>query len=926
MRYVDRPAPRRNPAVAYGVAVVAVAIGVAVTVTLGPFLAPTRLFFLWAAVLGAAIYGGTGPGLFATALSAIAATLLIFAPPGSLQIMHAADLVRLTLFILFAGAISVGVGMRHRAEERASALSRWLSTTLNSIGDAVIATDLNGDVVYVNRIAEELIGIRRDDATGQPLADVLHLLREDNGERVADPAARVLEAEMPLTLENHVVLVRDDGTRVPIEDSAAPIRGSDGRLLGVVLVFHDVSARRSMERERQRVLEDLRYSEQRYRTLVEANPLPQAVWSASPDGTITWSERWLEITGQTAEEVKNGGGMSVVHPDDGARTWERWTSAVQTGTRYEDEIRVRVPGNRYRWFAIRAEPMRAESGEVREWIGVIADIHARRHQEEVALFINRATDLLGASLDYEQTLRTLARLCVPGLGDYCSIDMVGGSRGYERLVVEHVDPEKARLLFDIDRRFRRDGKSNPILQCIESGQPVLLSEMTGDQMTGIAQTPEHLSMLQRLNPRSWMIVPMIARGHTLGTIAIVAAESDRRFSEDDLLVVQELARRAAMAIDNARLYREAEAANRAKDEFLATLSHELRTPLTAIVGWATMLRDRDLDAATAEIALDTILRSAKTQSELVDDLLDVSRAVTGKLNLHLDDLDLVTIARDVVTAAKPSAEHRGIGLRFDAHARSLPVRGDDRRLRQVVWNLVANSIKFTDKGGHVDISVTASGDKARVSVSDTGRGIASDFMPFVWDAFRQADSSTSREHGGLGLGLAVVRRIVEMHGGRVSAVSPGLGRGATFTVEIPLFGEVAAEPDARLTAGDGLLAKRRVLVVDDDESTRALLEILLRGHGGNVDVAANASEAIKAVEAHAPDIVLTDIAMPGEDGYSLMSRIRSRWKMPVIAISAAGVSFDDRERALAAGFAEYVRKPFEPQHLLRVVADHLSRI
>ena len=923
MRYVDRPVVRRHPAIGYGVAVVAVAVAVVLTTAFAAFLAPMRLFFLWVAVLLAAIYGGSAPGLVATALTAIAATFLVFAPVGSV-VLHPEDLLRLALFVIFAAAISIGVGSRHHGEERAASLSRWLSTTLNSIGDAVIASDLHGEIVYINRVAEELIGIKRDEAMGQPLGDVLCLVREDDNARVPDPAARVLEIEMPVALENHVVLVRDDGTRVPIEDSAAPIRSTEGHLLGVVLVFHDVSARRSMERERQRVLEDLRYSEQRYRTLVEANPLPQAVWSASPDGHITWSDRWFEITGQRAEDIAKSGGMSVVHPDDASRTWERWKSALQTATRYEDEIRVFVRGSRYRWFAIRAEPVRTESGEIREWIGVVADIHARKHQEEVARFINRATDLLGASLDYEHTLRALAKLCVPELGDYCAID-VGGARGYERLVVEHADPDKVRLVFDVDRRFRRDPNDNPIQRAIESGKSQLLAEMPEHLLQQLAKDPEHLAILRELGPRSSMLVPMIARGRTLGTIAIVAAESGRRYNEEDLEVVEELARRAAMAVDNARLYREAESANRAKDEFLATLSHELRTPLTAIVGWATMLRDRELDATTAEMALETILRSARTQSELVDDLLDVSRAVTGKLSLHLDDVDLVTIASDVVNAAKPSADGRGIDLRFTADASRLPVRGDDRRLRQVVWNLVANSIKFTDRGGHVDVTVAAMHDKARIVVSDSGRGIAPDFMPYVWDAFRQADSSSSREHGGLGLGLAVVRRIVEMHGGHVSATSAGLGHGATFSVEIPIALAVEAAANARQAIGDGVLANHRLLIVDDDASTRSLLEILLRGHGGSVVAASNSEEAMKAAEQRTPDLVLTDIAMPGEDGFSLMSRLRARWKMPVIAISAAGVNSDDRERALAAGFSDYIRKPFEPQHLVSVIAAHLER-
>ncbi|MCU1349476.1 MAG: two-component sensor histidine kinase, partial [Acidobacteria bacterium] len=285
---------------------------------------------------------------------------------------------------------------------------------------------------------------------------------------------------------------------------------------------------------------------------------------------------------------------------------------------------------------------------------------------------------------------------------------------------------------------------------------------------------------------SWILAPMTARGRTLGVISVVTAESGRRFTAGDLPLVEELARRAAMAVDNARLFREAEEASHARDEFLATLSHELRTPLTAIVGWAGMLRIGGLDAATQRTGVDAILRSANAQKELVDDLLDVSRVVAGKMELTFDDVDLVRVAQEVVVSARPAAEAKQLVVDFSSGDPRLVVRGDDRRLRQIVWNLVSNAVKFTPAGGTVTVRIEQRGDHARLSVQDTGRGMDPAFLPHVWERFRQADSGTSRQFGGLGLGLAVARHFVELHGGTVEATSPGPSLGATFAIELPL--------------------------------------------------------------------------------------------------------------------------------------------
>jgi PAS domain S-box-containing protein len=911
----------RSTLAGYAIAAASSAAGAAVTLAFPQLLAPMRLFFLWVAVLVTAVLAGFRPALLAIALCALAAAVLMFPPAGSLTLAHPQDVIRLTLFCTFAAAISAAVGMRRRAEERARSLGQWLTTTLRSIGDAVIATDERGRVTFMNPPAETMTGWPSADAIGRPLSEVFVIVDEETRVPVESPVERVLRDGHVVTLANHTVVVRRDGSEVPIDDSAAPIRDADGRITGTVLVFHDATERKVSERR-------LRESERRYRTLVEAAPTPQAVWTASADGHIVWRDEWLAITGRTREEVDREGGLHVVHPDDVERTRATWTEAIANAAPYQDEIRVRVANGHYRWFAIRAVPVIGDDGAVTEWIGVVADIHERRRHEHEGAFMNRATDVLGSSLRYEETLRNLAKLCVPELGDWCAVDIARDGEDYERLAVEHKDPAKKQYIYEVDRRYRVAPELDPIVHVLATGQPQLLESVPDELLASVARDAEHLAIARSLAIRSWIIAPMIARGRTLGAITlVVTAESDRAYSKDDLPIIEELARRAAIAIDNARLFSDAEAANRAKDEFLTTLSHELRTPLTSIVGWASMLHMGKIDEETTRLAIETILRSAKSQAELIDDLLDLSRVVSGKLDLQITSVDLVQVAEEVVVAARPAAEAKQIALRFTSSRAVVLVRGDERRLRQVIWNLASNAVKFTDRGGTIDVRVSVRDRVARLDVSDTGRGIEPAFLPHVWERFRQADSSSSRQFGGLGLGLAVARHLVELHGGNVRASSDGLGKGSTFSIELPLPAADPPRHDAPAPEREphALLAGRRVLVVDDEADSRVVLAAMLRQYGADVTLASSADDAMAMFVATPHDVIVSDIAMPSEDGYSLLRRLReASARLPVIAVSAIGAGTEDRARALAAGFNDFVRKPVEPEQLAGAVARQLT--
>jgi signal transduction histidine kinase/ActR/RegA family two-component response regulator len=409
-------------------------------------------------------------------------------------------------------------------------------------------------------------------------------------------------------------------------------------------------------------------------------------------------------------------------------------------------------------------------------------------------------------------------------------------------------------------------------------------------------------------------------GLQAGSAASVSEVEDvrRAFAEAAALVEQ----RAA----------EAEASNRAKDEFLAVLSHELRTPLNAVYGWARMLQTGGLGAATASRALDVIVRQANAQVQLIDDLLDVSRVISGKLRLDIRPVDLKTVIESALDAVRPAATAKDIRLRaaLDAHAGT--VSGDPDRLQQVVWNLVMNAVKFTPRGGRVEVSLDHVDGQVEIVVHDTGRGISADVLPFIFDRFRQADSSSTRSHTGLGLGLALAKNFVELHGGTLTARSDGPGKGATFVVALPLARADGSVPSAVPTQAPAPVVKLtglRVLVVDDDEEALELATTIVTAAGGEARGCRAAADGLDLLRAWRPHVLISDIEMPGEDGYSLIRKVRALppadgGDTPAIALTAYGRP-QDRTRSLSAGFNMHVPKPVDPGELTTIVATVASR-
>jgi PAS domain S-box-containing protein len=551
----------------------------------------------------------------------------------------------------------------------------------------------------------------------------------------------------------------------------------------------------------------LAVSERRYRSLIDAVHA-QAVWVANPAGErLDDAPRFRQITGQSFEEYRGRGWSDPIHPMDREDTKRKWAAAFEQRKVYETRYRLRTAAGRYRWFAAYGVPV-VENDVVIEWVGTITDIHAQKILEDGSRVLRHANELFTSTLDESIVLQRLPQMAVPALADWCTIDLLNEDGTFARVGVGHADSSKvdvaAQLLqCPLDLPPAVDG-----VQCWE--QPTVLHDVSEEMLASYATNAVHLEVLRGLGIESIMTIPMSVRGKLLGVIRMFSCESQRHYGEEELELATEVARRAATAIDNARLYAQAADANRAKDIFLATLSHEMKTPLTAILGWSGMLKTDGPASALFDEALEAIEQSARVQERLIDDVLDVSRVITGKLSIERKQTSLHDVIRAAVEIITPAAQQKDVHLRVHETVEMI-VNGDETRLRQVVWNLLTNAVKFTPAGGFVEIFTAREQNEARLTVRDSGRGMRADMIPHVFDQFHQNTVADRVKHHGLGLGLAIVRHLVLAHGGRVEAQSAGEGKGSEFVVTLPLFQE---QQRPASSAAEEILAT----ILDPDES------------------------------------------------------------------------------------------------------------
>lgn len=563
------------------------------------------------------------------------------------------------------------------------------------------------------------------------------------------------------------------------------------------------------------------------------------------------------------------------------------------------------------------------AGRLPGFLASVHDITERKSAERTAKFLAEAGEILGRSLDSEETLRAISALVVPHFADWCFIDLVEPDGAFRRIAVAHPPGSGHEAIARrLQRSYAPKDAPHGVSQTFARGESSVMNDVSVEVLIAMSRDDDHRDALLAMGIRCFVSVPMTSRGTTFGVMTFLRTEARRRFEPADVALAEELARRAALAVDNARLYGSAQEANRAKDEFLANLSHELRTPMTAILGWAHLLQLGDLEPEQVSLGLQTIRQSGEAQAKLIDDLLDVSRVVTGKLRLNATSVRLSDIARSAIAAIRPAAEAKRQQLEVDIRTDDATVLGDASRLQQVFWNLLSNAVKFTPPGGTVRVRLAERDTENFVlTVEDTGEGIPVEFLTLVFERFRQAATS-ARGRTGLGLGLAIAKELVEMHGGSIAASSRGRGLGSTFTVTLPRLAEhrKPAEPLLRARPHDRLRSLR-VLLVEDDETTRALLATVLGTFGAAVTSASSATDAEAALLTFEPEILITDIEMPGNDGISLLQLLRSRRAgLPAIAVS--GYADDaSRERVLAAGFNGFVAKPLDPT----LLADEIAR-
>jgi PAS domain S-box-containing protein len=814
-----------------------------------------------------------------------------------------------------------------------------LRLILDSIPAPVSYVDASQRFRYNNGAYDRWVGRPHLELYGMHMREVLG---EKAYAQVREYAERALAGES-VSFERELEYA--DGTLRFVSVSYVPDRDELGRVRGFVAFVRDLS-------ERKRAEDSMRFQAHLLDTV------EQAVIATDMEGGITyWNRHAEKLYGWSAAETVGRNILEVTPAETSSEQAAEIMSRLFSGETWTGELDVRRRDGSIFPAQISDAPIQDEGGNLVGVVGVSADISERRRSEaavreaerralrEYETLLMRLTHLaesLGTARDHLtvfRDLRDFAVVSVPCIGIF--ISLYDEEREVRVAKYAWGDGEEVDVSTLPPMPVSAEG---PNSRAVRTGKVVITDDYWALKQKGRGQVGILVGEDNGLRPQSSLVVPMATMGRIVGTVEVQSYEN-RAYREEHITAMRMAANLAAVAIENMRLLQfevkartTAEESNRLKDEFLATLSHELRTPLTAILGWASMLRDGRLDQRTFGTAVEIIERNARTQQQIIDDILDVSRIITGQLRFDAEPTDLRGVVGAAVDTVRPAAAAKSITLRTTYEPGVGPVMGEPRRLQQVVWNLLLNAVKFTPIGGEVRVHLDCDDAHARVVVTDTGAGIRADFLPFVFDRFRQGDQSTTRTHGGLGLGFSIVRHMVELHGGTVRADSEGVGRGSTFTVELPLLRNAAESRNGEPPGGEpatrnqqsAILQGLRVLVVDDEQDALDLLRTVLEKNGASVTAVASAEAAHAALAEAWPDLLLCDIGMPIEDGYQLMRRVRelessrSGVSTPAVALTAyAGEA--DRALALDAGYQLHVPKPVDPAALVTLIADLVGR-
>lgn len=752
---------------------------------------------------------------------------------------------------------------------------------------------------------------------------------------------RAFTARADFRVECRIVRNGGDGRSTWLSVAGHGYYDDGGGLVGMTGMVQDISERKAAE-------DTLRHSEEQLRAL--ADSIPQLAWIAHHDGRIVWyNRRWHDYTGLPPGQLEGDGWSQVYAPDCVEPMLAHWRASLESGEPFEMEVPIRGADGQYRWFLTRANPVRDAAGQMLRWFGTSTDVdqvkraqEALRDETNILEMLNSTGNALARHRDLQPLLQevTDAATRIVGARFGAFLYRSGGS-ALQLCTMAGQPPPGYGDLTGSGLLEQAGGDACGVVRCDD------LQHQPGSAIQLDPALAQHL--------RSLLAAPVTSRtGEVVGTLLFGHPEPGM-FGERSERIIGGIAAQAGVAIDNARLNEaarraaeerialldrersaraEAERSSQMKDEFLATLSHELRTPLNAILGWSQVLRRGSRGEADLHKGLQTIERNARAQAQLIEDLLDMSRIMSGQVLLELQGVLPATVVDAAIEAVRPAATAKNIVIERDFAPCAL-IAADPGRLQQVIWNLLSNAIKFTPQEGRVRVTIRERAGQAEIGVTDTGIGIGAEFLGHVFDRFRQADASTTRRHGGLGLGLSIVKHLVEQHGGTVAADSAGEGQGAAFTVRLPLAGELplgerpprpagAATPPGRRDAELADLRGLRVLVVDDEADGRELIKRVLADRNAEVTTAATAAEALSLVPQTRAQLLLSDIGMPDMDGFELLERVRAlgpaaNGDVPAIALTAFAQS-EDRLRALEAGFLDHITKPVEPAELIATVA------
>jgi PAS domain S-box-containing protein len=806
---------------------------------------------------------------------------------------------------------------------------------MDSASVALFLVDDRQRCAFMSLAAERLTGltISEVEAADEPLHDILHRRRPDFPACCeACSLSRALSGQTRVRGQD--VLVHADGHPHPVAFTVSPVL-SEGNVVGHLIEAQDLT----VTQQGQAWLE----------AVVDGSPVGISVFDR--DLRFVRVNRALaELNGLSpAEHI--GKTLRDVVPEAGEQLERPYREALSTGKPAVDvEVAAHVSGRAVDAL-VSIYPVTFE-GSVLGVVGMVRDDTAHKREERRRTLMAKASRILASSLDVATVTKQVSTLFVPDLADCASVYLRQDDGSFELAAVTHRIPTEesaVRAVYDSAPRASRERWITA--RTIRSGDAELVETVTNERLESLADGDwAWLSRAKALGATSLLSVPLVVQpGHTIGSVLLMRQDRCCPFDQGEVPSLEDVTRRAAVAIDNAHLFemaqrerRRADEANRAKDEFLAMVSHELRTPLNSMLGWARLLLMGSLDPTKTRRAIETIERNAIAQTQLIEDLLDVSRIITGKLRLEPQRFEMASVIDAAVEVVAPAAHAKNIQLVSTIDRTLGSMVGDPHRLQQAVWNLLTNAIKFTPQGGRVAVRLSRSGASCVVTVEDTGEGIEPAFLRQVFDRFRQAEMGSKRRHGGLGLGLPIVRHITELHGGTVEAFSEGSGKGSTFRLSIPT-GPVrtverstpvpvttsSAPSSADFASSRARIRGLSVLVVEDEQDARELIASMLTLCGATVTTAPSVGLALQEVIQHRPDVIVSDIGMPDEDGYDLIERVRTLppvegGRTPAIALTAYARSAD-RSRALLAGFNAHVTKPVEPAELIAIVAEVSGR-